>query len=620
VTEYIAVAVPGLLLAWAGYFFYSRGVSSERAISSKSPLQTDGVPMDTTLNKVLILTAAVGGGHEAAGRTVRAELERSGSNVVIRDGLRTMSRALSWLLNWGYCNQVRNTPKSLGAIFAVTSRRAGAATVRATVSLLFAKRLLKVVRREQPDLVVSTYPLVNSALGHLRSSGRLRVPAAAIIADYGVHPLWVAPTLDLHLVVSRHSTGLAEHAGGLASVVRMPVAPGFYSPPTRDEARATLGLPQEAFVALIVGGAWGIGNLSEATQCAAEASAHTLVVTGNNARLKARLEERFRSEEKVRIMGWREDMPVLMAAADCLIQNAGGMTCVEAIEMGLPILIFDPILGHGELNAKVMELAGVARQVGTAKELNALLRSAVRSETSLLAPSRELAAPTVSTVLESLAVGSVPEPARTRWALSPRPVLASVSLLAFLFWLAFAPMGVAVAAKGFHTHIPGYNPSPGEIALGVRVTDPATAAALENSIQRERIPVTIFANAQAAESLHPAGRITFGVAEEPGNRGAILPWRIRTEAQNTAAELQRQTGAQPEYFLPALRTNLTSLTEAPPHTEPVVPEWTNQGESPSGLLIVDTSGLSPEAARLKLVRTLHDIRDKNLRCVPLAEL
>jgi hypothetical protein len=249
-----------------------------------------------------------------------------------------------------------------------------------------------------------------------------------------------------------------------------------------------------------------------------------------------------------------------------------------------------------------------------------LLRSAVRSETSLLAPSRELAAPTVSTVLESLAVGSVPEPARTRWALSPRPVLASVSLLAFLFWLAFAPMGVAVAAKGFHTHIPGYNPSPGKIALGVRVTDPATAAALENSIQRERIPVTIFANARAAESLHPAGRITFGVAEEPGNGGAILPWRIRTEAQNTAAELQRQTGAQPEYFLPALRTNLTSLTEAPPHTEPVVPEWTNQGEPPSGLLIVDTSGLSPEAARLKLARTLHDIRYKNLRCVPLAEL
>ena len=619
-TAYLVVIIPALFLACAGYFFYARDVSSERAISSKSLSHTDGVPRDTTLNKILILTAAVGGGHEAAGRSVRAELERTGRSVAITDGLRNMSRPLSWILNQGYCNQVRNTPKTLAAIFAVTSRRAGAATVRATVSLLFANRLLKVVRREQPDLVVSTYPLVNAALGHLRSSGRLRVPAAAIVADYGVHPLWVAPNLDLHLVVSRHSMGLAEHAGGLASVVRMPVAPGFHSAPMQYEARAALGLPQGAFVALIVGGAWGIGNLGEATRCAAESGAPILVVTGNNVKLKARLEERFGSKENVRILGWREDMPVLMAAADCLIQNAGGMTCIEAIEMGLPILIFDPILGHGELNAKVMELAGVAHQLGTAEELTALLRAAVRRETSLPAPSRELAAPAVSTVLESLAADNVQQPARIRWALSPRPVLASISLLAFLFWLAFAPMGVAIAAKGFHTHIPGYNPSPGKIALGVRVTDPATAAALENSLQQERVPATIFADAHAAESLQPAERLTFGVAEEPDNGGAILPWKVRTEAQNTAVAIQRQAEAQPEYFLPARRTNLTSLTEAPPHTEPVVPEWTNQGESPSGLLIVDTSGLSPEAARLKLARALHDIRIKDLRCVPLAEL
>lgn len=588
-----------------------------RRLPSKDPVEDRNTYPYAPL-KVLILTAAVGGGHEEAGRTVRAELERAGCTVAMADGLRAMSRTLSWLLNQGYCSQVRNTPKSLGTVFAVTSLRAGAAAVRATVSLLFAKRLLKVVRRERPDLVVSTYPLVNAALGQLRSSGMLQVPAAGVIADYGVHPLWVAPALDLHLVVSRRSAELTEHAGGNAAVIRMPAAPSFYSAPAREEARAILGLPPKAFVALVVGGAWGIGDLGEAAQCAANAGAYTVVVTGTNVKLKARLEERFESEEKVRILGWREDMPVFMAAADCLIQNAGGMTCIEAIEVGLPIIIFNPVLGHGELNAQVMELMGDARWVRTAEELGVLLRSAARRETFLSAPNREPAAPMVSKVLESLA-GSAPRPARTRRLLRPRPILASVSLLALMFWFAFASTGVALAAKGFRTPIPGYDPSPGKISLGVRVTDPATAAALESTIQQERMPVTIFANARAAQSLRPAEKLTFGIAEEPGDDGSVLPWKVRAEAQAAAAAIQHNTGAQPEYFLPASRTNLASLAEAPTHTKLVMPE-TSQGDPHPGLLIIDTSGLGPEAARLRFMLALQDIQDKDLKCVPLAEL
>src|ERR671932_2176393 len=380
---YLVAAALVLLFLWASYGLYGW------LLLAKMRPRSDGVCPVGPTGKVLILTAAVGGGHEAAGRTVRAELERAGHSVAMADGLRQMSLVLDWLLVRFYSRQVRNTPRSLGAVFAATSRRWGAAAVRFLVGLLFADRLLEVISRERPDLVVSTYPLVTAALGRLRRVGRLHIPAAAIIPDYGVHPLWVDPWVDLHLVVSRQSAELARRVGGKVSLARLPVMDGFHSAPTRDEARAILGLPQKAFVALVVGGAWGIGNLEGAAQCVAESGAHTVVVTGTNVELRARLQARFASEEHVRILGWRDDVPVLMAAADCLIQNAGGMTCLEAVEMGLPLLIFDPILGHGEFNAEVMELAGAARRVHTAGELTAILRSAVRGETALAAPRAE---------------------------------------------------------------------------------------------------------------------------------------------------------------------------------------------------------------------------------------
>jgi processive 1,2-diacylglycerol beta-glucosyltransferase len=570
------------------------------------------------LTKILILTAAVGGGHEAVGQAVQAELVRAGHSVVMADGLRTMSRALDWLLVQGYASQVKNMPKSLDVAFAVTSRRAGATIVQFLVGLLFASRLLKVVQKEQPDLVVSTYPLVTAALGRLRKKGRLQVPAVAVVPDYGVHSLWVVSGADLHLVPSHHSAELVERAGGRVSPTRLPVAPSFYAGPARDEARATLGLPQEAFVALVTGGAWGVGDLEGATRSAIESEAYTVVVTGENVELKARLEARFRREENVRILGWRKDMPILMAAADCLIHSASAITCLEAIEMNLPILIFGPIFGHGELNARVMEQAGVARWARTTEELESLLRSAARREISLHTTNSEPAAPRVSTILEPLADGA-PQPVLARQLVHPRPVLAGIAVLVFFFWLAFASPGIALAEKLFHLHVPGYDPSPDKVSLGVRVSDPATAAALESSARREQTPVTIFATARGAEGLHPATGLTFGVAEEPSER-LFPPWKERSEALAAAAAIQHATGVYPKYFLPSPRTNLAALADAPPRTRLVMAEQTGHREPQPGLLIVEASNLSPEQSLLQLKQALQEIDHKGLRCVPLAEL
>lgn len=325
--------------------------------------------------RVLVLTARVGGGHEAVGRSVAAELEGAGYEVENRDGLRAMGRGLNWAVSVGYRNQARHVPASLGALFAVTGHPVGTAAVRRAVGLLHAGRLERIIREVEPDAVISTYPLVTAALGRLRRTGSLAAPALAVIPDYGVHPLWVVPDLDLHLVASPGSARLAAAAGGEAVPVRIPVAAGFGGAPDRQVARATLGLPSDAFVALLVGGVWGIGDLEGAAACALEAGAHTVVVTGENARLMRRLERRFAREPRARILGWRDDMPALMAAADCMLQNAGGMTCLEAIEVGLPIVLFDPIRGHGELNAEIMEREGVASVARSRGELFRLLET-----------------------------------------------------------------------------------------------------------------------------------------------------------------------------------------------------------------------------------------------------
>lgn len=602
------------LLIWVGTGFYSWFAAPKHARAER------GLPADS-MGKVLILTAAVGGGHEAAGRTVRTELEHAGYVVAMMDGLRQMSRTLDWLLVRGYRRQVTGIPRTLGAVFAVTSFRAGAATVRSLVGLLFAKRLLGALSKESPDLVISTYPLVTSALGRLRKKRWLGAPVVAVVPDYGVHPLWVDPYADMHLVVSEPSAALAERAGGVTSVVRLPVAPAFGEAPVREEARTVLGVPREDFVVLVVGGAWGIGNLEGAARCAAGANCRTIVVTGSNSPLQKRLAAEFSSEENVLILGWSDDLPILMAAADCIIQNAGGMTCLEAIESGLPILMFDPITGHGEFNASVMERVGVATWVHSADDLGALLESALREEISLHAPKADSLAPSVSEAIAP-SIQNAPRAAVARRSpsLVPRPALLSVmAVLASLLWLAFASPAVALAARELHIRIPGYAPSPGEVSLGVKVDDPATAAALERVASREHVPVTIFATSQGAKGLHPATKFAFGVAEEPS--GDKLPsLSERHQDQSTASVIQRYTATPPDYFLAAPRTDLAAFADATANTRLVMPEWVGSGRVRAGLLVLNASDLGPDAARDQFLRTLQKVRHGGFRCVTLPRL
>ena len=66
-------------------------------------------------------------------------------------------------------------------------------------------------------------------------------------------------------------------------------------------------------------------------------------------------------------------MAGLMAASDVLIANAGGLTCLEAFAAGLPVVMFDPLPGHGEDNGRHMERAGMVTAAASEPDLRAML-------------------------------------------------------------------------------------------------------------------------------------------------------------------------------------------------------------------------------------------------------
>lgn len=329
-------------------------------------------------HRVLVVSAGMGCGHHvAADELVRRlrerghvaervdvlELGRPGQGDRLRETYEFLLRRLPWV----YDLAMRFWARWPAPLEAYTARGAKA----------YEEGLLRTVGRVGPDVVVSVYNLSSQALGRLRADGRLQVPVVTYVSDPGAHPYWVHPAVDLHLaVLPRTARALQSYGARRVRVVPRVVRPAFgESHPCRTEARRRLGLPTDVGLALLNGGSWAAGSIERTAACLANSGAAVPVtLCGRNTELRQRLTRLGAGVA----LGWTEDMPSVMAAVDVLVDNAGGLTCAEALACRLPVVVVNPLPGHGRLNAEALAAAGEVAYARSEDELIACVRESCR--------------------------------------------------------------------------------------------------------------------------------------------------------------------------------------------------------------------------------------------------
>jgi len=309
---------------------------------------------------VLIISASMGAGHDGAARELEQRLRDDGHQAEVQDYLSAFPVGIGRAVRLSYQWELRLAPWTYEATYRLWYLLpVMAAPLVSLLALLTTWKIRRWVEASGADVVVSTYPLASLTLGRLRRRGRLSIPVSTYITDFAVHPLWAAPGVDLHMAVHPRSAVAAhEQTGAPASAPGPLVSDRFTAAlPDRAEARARLGIGPDQRVVLLVAGSWGVGAVRRTfDDVLATGTWLPLAVCGRNDRLRRRLSARGAGW----VYGWTDDMPTLMAAADVLVENAGGLTCMEAFAAGLPVVSYRPIAGHGKGNAKDMEAAGVA--------------------------------------------------------------------------------------------------------------------------------------------------------------------------------------------------------------------------------------------------------------------
>jgi processive 1,2-diacylglycerol beta-glucosyltransferase len=324
---------------------------------------------------VLILSANVGEGHAAAARALCQQLENGPDDVEVTviDGLRGMGPLLRYVVEDGYRTQLRFMPWSYSLYYWLLEHVAPVRFVtRTLLCRLGGRRLRRRIDEHDPDIVVSTYPAVTVVLGRLRRLGLVKCVTVATITDMTGLFFWAQRGIDMHLVMYDASLAPVERIAGRDSVqlVRPLIAAEFLEPCGREAAREELGLPPDGKVIVVSGGGWGVGDIGGAVDELTQIPDTTLVcLAGKNDLIREKLGSRFAGNPNVRVLGFTDKMPGLLAAADVLVHSTGGVTCLEAMARGCPVVSYGLPVGHAKINTQAMADLQLVRLANSTDEL-----------------------------------------------------------------------------------------------------------------------------------------------------------------------------------------------------------------------------------------------------------
>lgn len=321
--------------------------------------------------RVLFLISDTGGGHRAGAQAIGAALDEIDGTTRFEwriDDIATHCTFPLSKLGSAYSAALRYAPPLYGALYHATNGRRRYRTLVRFCEPLYRERLRDVFQQYQPDAIVSVHPLLNHAALRARAdAGMQSVPIVTVVTDLGrVHEGWLLPEADLTVVPAREVYARAIERGvppDRLMLIGHPIHPRFEDvSATKAEVRKKLGLPVDATVALLMAGGEGGGKLLPTTLGLARAGLdfHLVVVTGRNAALRQKLNELAPSlATPMTVLGFRNDVPELMRAADLLVTKAGPGTIAEASVAEVPVVVYDYVPGQERGNLDYVRTNGI---------------------------------------------------------------------------------------------------------------------------------------------------------------------------------------------------------------------------------------------------------------------
>ncbi len=318
--------------------------------------------------KCMIFSITAGQGHNQTAKVMSDYLNRIGVESSYMDVYQYINPLLSRAVSDIYLMSTKNIPKVYGGIYRICENRDSAkdgsmhGLPKITTNIL-ARRLLKLVRREDPDVIICTHIFAALLVSYLSGHIDVKAKTIGIVTDFTIHPYWEDTRLDYYVTASELLTNQGIKKGIPARKflpIGIPIDPKFARSLSREEACRELRIPNKRTI-LVMSGSMGFGDvLSEIQELdKLDLDFQIVSICGNNKKLKKKIDELILHRE-IYNYGYVDNVDVFMDAADCIITKPGGLTTSEALAKGLPMIMTNPVPGQEDRNVEFLSNAGAA--------------------------------------------------------------------------------------------------------------------------------------------------------------------------------------------------------------------------------------------------------------------
>jgi len=344
--------------------------------------------------RILIATVTAGGGHLAAAAAMQEAWSalRQEDTVEKLDVIKFFSPLHRKIHEDGYVSLVERAPELWGLMFKKTDDPKLTRQMNRLKRLFPSRsrvRFVRFIKHFRPDAVLCTHYLPLEPLEGMRNEGirKARKPkrrpssvaaptrpfVVSIVTDFEAHALWMNDCVDLYCVAAEETKARLVARGALPEKVLatgIPISARFSTNPDVLAVRHKLGLRDDQPVLLVLSGGFGMGPVAEilAELDKVIQPFQTVVVTGRNEELRRELAGCDR-KHPTHVLGFASNMHELMAISDLIITKPGGLTSSEAMAMGKPLFILNPIPGQEAANSDFLLERGAANKANRVEDL-----------------------------------------------------------------------------------------------------------------------------------------------------------------------------------------------------------------------------------------------------------
>lgn len=327
------------------------------------------------MKKILIFYGSYGGGHLSAAKTICSYLEKNYENDVeikIVDCIEYINKYINKVSTEAYKELAKKAPWAWKHVY--NNSQAGALShISNTTNKLMSHKLNSLLQEFKPDLVISTHPFASQMCSLLKQKNKINCKLATILTDYHIHAQWLVLYKNIdYFFVANEQMKLDMISKGVRDqrifVTGIPISERFLKSYNKQEILEKYNLsPDKETILFFAGGEFGLGRSTTYTilkiLIRIFKEVQVIAISGKNKKMNQKFNDLVKStktQNRVKILEYTNDVPELMSISMGVITKAGGLTLTESLVSNLPIAIVNPIPGQEEENAEYLVNNGAA--------------------------------------------------------------------------------------------------------------------------------------------------------------------------------------------------------------------------------------------------------------------